>query len=118
MSILIKGMDMPDENQCVTVRIWGTGLIQTVDDYHSFIVWNGKATEIPPYGDLIDRDAIINALQELFDKRARDAEFTGNRGACVTWNDAIYHIKSAPTIIPADVSDRNVGNILAERTNE
>lgn len=47
---------------------------------------------------LIDADALINTLQEMFDKREKEARFTGNRGVTVTWNDAIYHIKTAPTI--------------------
>ena len=47
---------------------------------------------------LIDADALINTLQELFDKREKEAKFTGDRGVTVTWNDAIYHIKTAPTI--------------------
>lgn len=47
---------------------------------------------------LIDADALINTLQELFDKREKEARFTGDRGVTVTWNDAIYHIKTAPTI--------------------
>lgn len=49
---------------------------------------------------LIDADALINTLQELFDKRDKEARFTGDRGVTVTWNDAIYHIKTAPTIEP------------------
>lgn len=47
---------------------------------------------------LIDADALINTLQEMFDKREKEARFTGDRGVTVTWNDAIYHIKTAPTI--------------------
>lgn len=47
---------------------------------------------------MIDADALINTLQELFDKREKEARFTGDRGVTVTWNDAIYHIKTAPTI--------------------
>lgn len=47
---------------------------------------------------MIDADALINTLQEMFDKREKEARFTGNRGVTVTWNDAIYHIKTAPTI--------------------
>lgn len=55
---------------------------------------------------LIDADALINTLQELFDEREKEARFTGNRGVTVTWNDAIYHIKTAPTIEP----ERKKGN--------
>lgn len=47
---------------------------------------------------MIDADALINTLQEMFDKREKEARFTGDRGVTVTWNDAIYHIKTAPTI--------------------
>lgn len=49
---------------------------------------------------LIDADALLNTLQELFDKREKEARFTGNREVMVTWNDAIYYIKIAPTIEP------------------
>lgn len=54
---------------------------------------------------LIDADALINTLQELFDKREKEARFTGNRNVTVTWNDAIYHIKTAPTIEPIRCGD-------------
>ncbi len=47
---------------------------------------------------LIDADALINTLQKLFDLREQEQIFTGGRGVTVTWNDAIYHIKSAPTM--------------------
>jgi len=46
----------------------------------------------------IDADALINTLQKLFDKREKEQIFTGGRGVDVTWNDAIYYIKSAPTV--------------------
>lgn len=49
---------------------------------------------------LIDADALLDTLQELFDKREREAKFTGDRNVMATWNDAIYHIKTAPTIEP------------------
>lgn len=47
---------------------------------------------------LIDADALMNTLQELFDQREKEQKFAGSRGSCVTWNDAIYQIKSAPTV--------------------
>lgn len=49
---------------------------------------------------LIDADALMNTLQELLDKRDKEARFTGGRGVTVTWNDAICRIKTAPTIEP------------------
>ena len=47
---------------------------------------------------LIDGDALMNTLQKLFDKREKEQMFTGSREPYVTWNDVIYHIKSAPTV--------------------
>ena len=47
---------------------------------------------------LIDADALMNTLQELFDKREKEQIFTVSRGSFVTWNDAICHVKTAPTI--------------------
>lgn len=76
---------------------------------------------------LIDADALINTLQDLFDKREKDARFTGDRGVTVTWNDAIYHIKTAPTIKPdrsmwfrigETCVDESKGFISAERAVE
>ncbi len=55
---------------------------------------------------LIDADALMNTLQELFDKREKEQMFTGSRGAFVTWNDAICSILAAPIIIPAEGSMR------------
>jgi len=47
---------------------------------------------------LIDADELMNTLQNFFDKREKDQIFSGNRGTCVSWNDAIYFIKTAPTV--------------------
>ena len=62
MSILIKGMEMPKKDSMVFV-IRPNGMV--VDVMGRFI---GKAIHVPPHGRLIDADALINALQELFDK--------------------------------------------------
>lgn len=99
---MIKGMEMPkscdecyirEKNTCpltkTNVTGWGRPL-------------NCPLVPVPPHGDLIDRDALLNELQELFDRREEDARFAGDRGAQVTWNDAIYHFKVAPTIIEAE----------------
>lgn len=59
MSILIKGVDMPSVDSDVIVRIWGTGYIQRIESYHSYEVPYGKAIELPPHGDLVDRNALL-----------------------------------------------------------
>ena len=106
MSILVKGMKMPDENQYVTVRIWGTGLIQTVDDFHSYIVWNGKATELPPHGRLIDENDVMKSAEELRQSpwyKANDFLHAIRKDGFETAIDLT--VKDAPTIIEAEGVD-------------
>lgn len=52
---------------------------------------------------LIDADALMNMLQKLLDKRQKEADFTGSRCVNIGWDDAIYHIKSAPTVDAVEV---------------
>lgn len=51
----------------------------------------------------IDADALMNMLQKLLDKRQKEADFTGSRCVNIGWDDAIYHIKSAPTVDAVEV---------------
>lgn len=48
--------------------------------------------------ELVDRNIVMDSLQKLYDKRQEDSTYIGNRGPAVTWNDAIYCIKTAKTI--------------------
>ncbi len=59
MSILIKGMKMPQGESCVTVRIWGDGRVIGVHN-DSFVK---HAIEIPPHGRLIDADALTEQME-------------------------------------------------------
>ena len=99
MGIYIKGMEMPPEGTAEAIVIHSDGAVGFLheDDFR-------KLTAVPvlPHGRLIDADALINALQKLFNRRKIDAEYMGFRGAFVNWNDAIYYIKDASTIIPAE----------------
>ena len=103
MSVLIKGMEMPKAGNWKTIRIYYDGTCAEPNWQGDCRYMQGcEAVPVPPHGRLIDADALMDTLQELFDERCEDAKFSGNRSACVTWNDAIYHIKSAPTIIEAE----------------
>lgn len=59
---------------------------------------------MPRYTDF---DALMEKLEELYNKCEKDAYMTGNRGASVTWNDSVAIVKSAPTV--DDVPDRKAG---------
>lgn len=68
---------------------------------------------------LIDADALINELQTYFDRRAEEAEFKGERTIHVTWNDALYYIKKAPTITwPEPLTDKEQRIFLAAMGRE
>ena len=103
MSILIKGMEMPEFGEKIII-LTSTGY---VEDVSGQVIGGVEAVSVPSHGRLIDADALLNELQKLFDRREEDARFTGNRGTQVTWNDAIYHFKVAPTIIPAEEATHN-----------
>ena len=55
---------------------------------------------------LIDADALWAQMKEFHEKRAEEANMTGDRVVCVTWHDAVIFIKNAPTV---NVPDRKVG---------
>ena len=103
--IYIPGMKMPTERNGTVAIFYPSGKVIIEPNYgqpsRKFPV-----ITVHDHGRLIDADALIDTLQKLFDKREKEQTFTGDRVAFVTWNDAIYHIKDAPTIIPADKENK------------
>lgn len=55
---------------------------------------------------LIDADVLLTQMEELHKKRSEESYITGDRKACVTWDDAVVLIKDALTV---NVPDRKVG---------
>jgi len=85
MSILIKGIDMPEKyGRCIT--IFSDGRVTT--EFGAQVI--AYAVPIPPHGDLIDRDALP----------------WENQGYMLTdpdeWGLKIWDIEHAPTIIEAE----------------
>lgn len=87
MSILIKGMEMPEKQ--TTLTIFPNGYVAIYDAKDSFI-GEARAFPVPPHGDLIDRDALP----------------WENQGFMLTdpdeWGLKAWDIEHAPTIIPAE----------------
>lgn len=111
MSILIKGMEMPQG--CYNCPLQHRGFNGSETVHYCYVIErevsdDGETdtdcplVEVPPHGRLIDEDALISTLLKFFDERKKEQMYTGSRGAFVTWNDAIYYIKSAPIIIEAE----------------
>ena len=111
MSVLIKGMEMP--SSCEKCRFSGFGGLRNERVVCMFTGANAYMNEVqylddcplipvPPHGRLIDADALINKLQALYNEREDEARYTGSKEIKVSWDDAVYKIIDAPTIIPAE----------------
>lgn len=61
---------------------------------------------------LIDTDVLFAQMEEYYKKRAKESNMTGGRTICVTWNDAVFLIKSSSTIdaIPIDWLEEKLTN--------
>lgn len=110
MSILIRGMEMPKncrqcslylqsmdsernvyENCAVTAKSYNWGLTTRPSDC--------PLRPVPPHGRLIDAEAEIARVQNLYNKAvAKDPEM----GCVSVYEGEIAVLKLAPTIIPAE----------------
>ena len=81
MSILIRGMEMPNKKNGAVLIIYPDGrcAFENGEEY--------KAVPVPPHGDLIDRDALRAEVK----KHATPSD---------AWVFSL--IRTAPTIIPAE----------------
>lgn len=95
MSILIKGMEMPQEGSWKTVCIYPNGTCDVPNwQGDCTLIQGAKAVPVPPHGDLIDRSQISG----LLDKDRHDRNIYQ-----LVWNDAINTvIQTMPTIIDAE----------------
>ena len=97
MSIIIHGMKLPKEGR-ITIEIGSDGAVYSVTKKD---IWGEKyeidfpAYEIPPHGDLIDRDE----LKGIIGKFSLSWEYGDGVSDC--WDALI----EAPTIIEAEVEE-------------
>lgn len=107
MSILIKNMEMPKENDYTIAIVYGDGV---VTEYHEDY-WIrgtdgekqlGTAVPVPPHGRLIDADALTEKLKKHreyhLDGSSSGAAISNGIGQCLD----IINGKECPTIIPAE----------------
>ena len=52
----------------------------------------------------IDVDALLDEMEVLYRKREEESYYSGNRVVFVSWNDAIFLVKTAPTIDAVEVT--------------
>ena len=105
MSILIKGMEMPEScfdcpishfAYCRTIACGITGKTISASDYEKMRLDNCPLVPIQEHGDLIDRDALLDTATIHWSQTTNESCFP------------IDEIEYAPIIIPADGKDTDV----------
>lgn len=101
MSILIKGMKMP-EDTVMTINIWADGRVYILGKNPMML--HDAAVEIPDHGDLIDRDELSAAMyHEAFETDSKMQKW--DSGCWIRY--ALFEKKrdAAPVVIPAERSE-------------
>ena len=94
MSLLIKGMAMPEKH--ITLNIFPNGYVAIQDATDSFI-GETKAFPIPPHGRLIDANALEDEDPDVCNSFMRDGYVESYK-----WRYSHEQITNALTIIPAE----------------
>ena len=102
--IYIPGLKFPNEDGVLTLRVWGNGMVESLDGYHSFLLSGIKAVPVPDHGRLIDADALKESIKEARKAQPEIADVYDNDYFLVAeW------LASAPTVIPADPAEEGEG---------
>ena len=93
MSILIKGLKMPEDGEFLDLVITADGVVRAYDKEDEKIA---EAVELPDHGDLIDRD-----------EAADDACFIWCRNSAGddAVQEIIEHLRKIKAVIPAERSE-------------
>ena len=119
MSLLIKGMTMPE-----TCMYGGC----PIDGKYCDLWWKmgggeyGRhrdcpLIELPEHGDLIDRDKLIKSLRDYACKPCKEygADKNGDRCVWCSFDDAFARIEKAKTVIPAERNEAGLCDDCDER---
>lgn len=88
MSLILKGIDLPKDRDCVNLSIYQNGDVYEQMDNGFYIIINAEAIQIPKgHGRLIDADELKESIEEV----DRPSGYT-----------ALVHIQYAPTILEAE----------------
>lgn len=115
MSVLIRGMYMPKCCNDCELCDGGICLVLSTGSNFAFNPWPERGRvedcpliEVPPHGDLIDRDALTDAMERTdWYHQAKNKEMAhgANSNEHQAWykeQDIYTTISNAPTIIPAE----------------
>lgn len=91
MSIILKGIDLPKDRDCVNLSIYQNGDVYEQMDNGFYIIINAEAIQIPtPHGRLIDASGLIKSYMK------------GTKAGIDDFYDTIDIIDNAPTILEAE----------------
>ena len=98
MSVLIKGMEMPEDGETVTLTICADGLVfeefkEPGDVFH--------AVPVPPHGRLIDVRRIESENNWFFDMSRASEEFD-EHASTYAYSLIANIVANAPTVIPEE----------------
>lgn len=98
MSILLKGIEMPEEDEEIMIRIDSSGTIMTE---YGLPISGTKAIPVHPHGCLIDADAMITSVK----KQIGFLKIMGGDLATIAKvleKGILQEIENAPVIIEAE----------------
>ena len=95
MSILITGVEMPNNGELLCINIHPNGKVCYGLDLNCEQI--ATATPVPPHGRLIDADALESDDPDVCNSFMRD----GYTESC-EWGYSHEQISNAPTVIPGD----------------
>lgn len=87
--LLIRGMELPTKGIPIQFQIWPDGQVDVIE--HGEYWSAAKAHQVPPHGDLIDRDALVKSDRMVGKLMMYGGEYVYTQ----------TEIDSAPAIIPA-----------------
>lgn len=94
--VLIKNMEMPTGCCALTVKVWPDGQVEIINADGEWKT--SEAVPVPPHGDLIGREWLIDIALHLM-HTAKNNEIANG----VKW--LLQYIIEAPTIIQADPAE-------------
>ena len=114
MSILIKGMDMPEDCLACRFRDGAWCIALGTDNWRAAYNSAPKGerlsdcplVEIPPHGDLIDKDVLFRSIEAYYDDITQGAHPAGEtspeRAMRLAYGNCLNDIEASPTIIESE----------------
>lgn len=103
MSLMIKGINLPDKGDVICLEIYSDGSVWDKSNWEPHPP-KASAIQIPKdHGRLIDGDAFIRHLQDIFcDKCEQHKKYGGTVCRICYINDVILENGDAPTILKGE----------------